>query len=377
MATQSQIQALIDQIQTNANYTANALRSLLTDVLNSVFSPFYAGSVKPNSSNNQTQGFKAGSIGMDISNSRIYACSSSFDTAATWEQITQDRNVSTIVATTGSSYTLSVPDTYIIYSGSQDGVIVNLPIAINSYLGKIVRVYFSGVTVSGAGVTFLVPEPSGIYTVAGAFLYQNDTAIDFIFDGNVWNSYYSTPAQATLQSAYDNGNTVNSFNITLSNSPSSNVSITNTLYTGNQNVIIGQSAGNNSTGDYNVMLGRVAGDNSTGDNNTILGNFAGFYSNGNGNFFVGANAGSTNNGSNNICLGIAAGSGNAGDNSVILGPLAGVNNPLSNQFIVSNISLPSYANNGAAVAALSGGASGNTYLYYNSTTFAIEGVRIP
>jgi hypothetical protein len=378
-STKSQIQALISQIYTGANYTASALNSLMNTVLDSVFSPFFSAAAKPGSSDNQTQGFKAGSIGMDTSNSRVYACSTSTDSSATWEQITQDRNVSTIVATTGSSYTLSVPDTYIIYSGSQDGVTVNLPIAINSYLGKIVRVYFSGVTISGSGVEFVVPEPiGGIYTVAAPYVYQNDTAIDFIFNGSVWSSYYSTPAQATLQSAYDNGNTVNSFNITLSNSPSSNVLITNGAYTGNENVIIGTGAGGAGGGNANLILGKLAGNNATGDSNLMLGSGAGFGSSGNNNMFAGTNAGAgIIGGNNNICIGLGAGFGAAGDNNIMLGLTAGSNNTLSNQFIVSNTSLPSFVNNGAALAALSGGASGNTYLYYNSTNFAIEGVRIP
>jgi hypothetical protein len=210
-------------------------------------------------------------------------------------------------------------------------------------------------------------------------VYPDDSLIDLIFNGTTWAGYNSSSVTPTLGAAYNAGNTVGQFEVILSDSPDNNVSITNIIsaYTGFNNTIIGFYSGYNSSGNSNTFLGPGSGQNNTGDSNTFLGSGSGSGSNGNSNVFSGQNAGNNSNGDNNVIIGLSAGSGNAGDNSIILGNSAGVSNALSNQFIVSNICLPSYANNGAAVAALSGAASGNTYLYYNSTNFAIEGVRIP
>jgi hypothetical protein len=62
-----------------------------------------------------------------------------------------------------------------------------------------------------------------------------------------------------------------------------------------------------------------------------------------------------------------------------IGTNAGIGNALNGMTIFSNATLPSYANRAAAVAAITvalGASSGNTYLYYNATTFGIEGVRL-
>jgi hypothetical protein len=52
---------------------------------------------------------------------------------------------------------------------------------------------------------------------------------------------------------------------------------------------------------------------------------------------------------------------------------------LSGQTVFANATLPSYVDRTAATIAinvLNGAISGNTYLYYNQTTFAIEAVRL-
>jgi hypothetical protein len=282
------------------------------------------------------------------------------------------------VATTGSSYTLGNSDAYIIYSGSQDGVTVNLPIASDSYLGKIIKVYFSGVTTSGAGVSFIVPEPiGGVYTAVAANVYPDDSMIDLIFNGSTWAGYNSSSVTPTLESAYNAGNLVGQFEVILSDSPSSNVSMTNAAYTGDENVIFGTGAGSSSAGNENVILGKIAGSGNTGNSNVFIGNGAGFLNNAGGGVFLGINSGVNNAGTNVVAIGTAAGDGNWGSNCVILGPLAGMNNSLANSFIIGNTSLPEYASYAAASAALGSGSSGNTYLYYNSTNNAIEGVRIP
>jgi hypothetical protein len=52
---------------------------------------------------------------------------------------------------------------------------------------------------------------------------------------------------------------------------------------------------------------------------------------------------------------------------------------LSGQTVFANATLPSYVDRTAATTAINvpnGAISGNTYLYYNQTTFAIEAVRL-
>lgn len=47
--------------------------------------------------------------------------------------------------------------------------------------------------------------------------------------------------------------------------------------------------------------------------------------------------------------------------------------------VLPNTSLPSYIDRAAATAAITvllGASAGNTYLYYNATTYGIEGVRL-
>lgn len=511
MATQAEIQALINQIQTGASYTANALRSLMNNVLGTIFSPFYSAAGKPDSLSNQTQGFKAGSLGMDTNTARVYACSSSTDSTATWDQITQDRDVVSIVASIGSILTLDSSDAFVTYTGSQDGVTVNLPIASNSYAGKVVKVYFDAVSTSGSGVAFVVPEVSP-YTVLAANIYQNNNVIDFIFDGTTWAGYFSSASGQNLQSVYDTGNDINTYQLRINQSSTDNLYIgkndgtlsglaniaigkyalnsysqsngigigneagggnsgvgsisignqagklsthsssisignaansgstvggntiavgtnagldntaLNSIFIGNlsgsesggtgnvmigetagylidnnidYSVYIGAAAGRSSTGvsDYTVSIGYFSGEGSVGANNVHIGRVSGVANNGSSNVFLGYNSGNANAGDNNVflglncgqnnvanntvALGLGAASGNTGNNCVILGSLAGGANTISGSTIISNNSLPTYVSHAAAVTAFSAGSSGDTYLYYNSTNFAIEGVRIP
>jgi hypothetical protein len=78
-------------------------------------------------------------------------------------------------------------------------------------------------------------------------------------------------------------------------------------------------------------------------------------------------------------LGFEAGKDSTGNNVNAFGSSAGKDNTLSGQTIFSNSSLPSYTDRAAAVAAITvllGASAGDTYLYYNQTTFGIEAVRL-
>jgi hypothetical protein len=117
----------------------------------------------------------------------------------------------------------------------------------------------------------------------------------------------------------------------------------------------------NNTGSDVVAIGQNAGEANIGDNVVTLGNFAG----------------QSNDGSNVIGIGSQAARNNTGNNVIALGNNAGISNPLAGMFIISNSSLPSYANWAAADAAISAtGIAGNTYLFYNQATQSIGAVRL-
>lgn len=95
--------------------------------------------------------------------------------------------------------------------------------------------------------------------------------------------------------------------------------------------------------------------------------------------YIGKEAGNATTGNNNNAFGENALKQANCSNVNAFGSLAGSQNGLSGMTIFSNSSLPSYANRAAALAAITipnGAVTGNTYLYYNQATFAIEGVRL-
>mgnify|MGYP003673769545 CR=1 FL=1 len=70
---------------------------------------------------------------------------------------------------------------------------------------------------------------------------------------------------------------------------------------------------------------------------------------------------------------------NDGDYFDAIGSDAAHGNTLSGKTIFSNQSLPSYTNRASATTAITvanGASAGDTYLYYNSSNFQIEGVRL-
>lgn len=133
-----------------------------------------------------------------------------------------------------------------------------------------------------------------------------------------------------------------------------------------QSVCIGPNAGNtNSNSNNAVFIGNNAGRLSTANNQSI---------------FIGNQAGENADGSSSsIYIGVQAGLNSSAANTICLGSAAGIGNQRNSMTIFANGVLPEYANRAAAVANItiaSGAVANNTYLYYNQTTFAIEGVRL-
>jgi hypothetical protein len=185
--TKADLQALVDQIVTGGDYTANELRPLLTNILDSIYSPFFSsGSNNPANGNNQVQNYKAGSFGVNTSTSRYFVCSAADATTATWDQITIDRGYQAIVGVVSTAFQIAPNTSIVSFSGVQDSVTIRLPIASKSYLGKVVRIYFSSpASTTGLGVTFTVPEVSPI-TLLAANVYTSHAFVEFTFTAGGW-----------------------------------------------------------------------------------------------------------------------------------------------------------------------------------------------
>jgi hypothetical protein len=200
--TRDQITALINQIVTGGDYTANELRLLLSDILGSLYSPFYNLPANPTSQRNQTDNYKANSLGKNSSTGRYFVCSSSTATTATWEQISLDKGYQAIVGVASTAYQVSSNTSIVNFSGSQNNVTINLPTAANSYQGKVVRINFSSpAQTSGSGVTFAVPELSPV-TLLAANIYTSNAFVEFTFSGTGWilTQYVPTVADFGYQS---------------------------------------------------------------------------------------------------------------------------------------------------------------------------------
>jgi len=146
---------------------------------------------------------------------------------------------------------------------------------------------------------------------------------------------------------------------------------------------IGWSAGGEAPNTtFSNFMGREAGfsaDNATASN--FFGAYAGrFADNASNSNFIGYGSGQgAVSASYSNFIGVGAGAYSSGNNVNAFGANAGIGNTISGMTIFSNSSLPSYADRSAATTAITianGAVAGNTYLYYNQTTFAIEGVRL-
>lgn len=176
--------------------------------------------------------------------------------------------------------------------------------------------------------------------------------------------------------------------------------------TSNSSLAIGSGSGSQVNGNYHVALGFNAGKgigepsalchnvvsigantggSAGGDSrdsvseSIFIGSTTGFQSGGLSQILMGKDAGRTSVGDNKIAIGQDAGKNSDADNCTYLGHGAGIGNTLAGQFVINNSRLPSYADRTAAVTAitvLNGAIAGNTYLYFNETTFIVEAVRL-
>lgn len=196
-----------------------------------------------------------------------------------------------------------------------------------------------------------------------------------------------------LQTAYDNGSTINGSNVIIEDTTGANIVAIGELAadsnSGTDIVAIGVQAGSGNTGDAVVAIGNKAAFNNTGiavfaiaglQNNTgsDVYSIGGGDNNSGGNcVFIGRFSGKNNTGNQCVFIGDQAGEDNTGDQVVALGQAAGIANALSNQFIVSPSNMPSYADATAAATAITvalGATAGDFYLYHDQSDDTIKAV---
>jgi hypothetical protein len=154
--------------------------------------------------------------------------------------------------------------------------------------------------------------------------------------------------------------------------------------TSNINAFGESSAEANEGNDINAF-GNHSAESNLGNNVNAMGFFAAAGNQVNNVIAIGRQALLANSGLNSIAFGNLAGAINTGAYCVFIGNNAGYDstsgtgNTLTNQFVIANTSMPQYNDRTGAINSITvalGAVAGNTYLYYNQTTFAIEGVRL-
>jgi hypothetical protein len=134
---------------------------------------------------------------------------------------------------------------------------------------------------------------------------------------------------------------------------------------------IGYNSGLNATSAYRSnFIGRETGQGATNANNSnFIGDAAGRGStNASNSIFIGRQAGRNAPGvTYSVFIGEDAGLNSTASNVVAIGKSVAIGNTLSGQFIVGANNMPVYAGLAAATTALSGGVTGNRYLWIDST----------
>lgn len=155
--------------------------------------------------------------------------------------------------------------------------------------------------------------------------------------------------------------------------------------TGSDVNALGNNAANGNIGSNVNALGIDAAGTNTGQRVNAFGNAAALSNTSNDVNAFGDAALAENTGFASSAIGKNAGRKNSGGYCTFIGENAGYNeiadngNSLASQFVIANTNMPSYADRTAATTAITvalGAIAGNTYLYYNEDTFAIEGVRL-
>ena len=126
-------------------------------------------------------------------------------------------------------------------------------------------------------------------------------------------------------------------------------------------------------------MGREASRGNTQNNVNAFGIYSGKNNAGYDVNFIGNRAGGNNQGNYVTGIGKYAAANNSANYVFAIGKNAGLNNGLSNMVIIASSNIKTFASRVAAqtlITIANGGVAGNTYLYYNSSNGAIEGVQL-
>jgi hypothetical protein len=237
--TQAEIQLLIDQIVTNANYRANQLNPLLTDMLTASYGPMYIDAFPPTPNDDETGGYRPGSIAYDTASQRFYICKNPAAGAAEWQLIPVDANYE-YKSYESESDTISLGQNTSVFKAYNMNTVVNIKCSVllpeNPYTGKVVILYFQdpmeqfniedsegtpisageSITIAGGqqytityggvqweivGVSNISPaEVTGVAVSKGATVVNDATFINFI-GSSVTVAPSSTGADVTINPA--------------------------------------------------------------------------------------------------------------------------------------------------------------------------------
>lgn len=183
--TQAQIQVLIDQIVTGANYRANQMNPLLTDILAAAYGPMYIDIAPPTVNDDETGGYRPGSVAYDTTSKRFFICKDAATGAAEWILIPADANYEyKLYASAGDGMTL-FPNTSVFKADNNDlvvnlGCYVDLPA--NPYRGKVVILYFQD-----SINQFDIRDSSGTPIISGASLtIPGGQQFTIAYNGSIW-----------------------------------------------------------------------------------------------------------------------------------------------------------------------------------------------
>ena len=147
--TKPQIQVLINAIQPEVEFPAESMNVLLTQMLNASFGPLWKSAIDgaaPVATDDETLGYRAGSVGYNSSTDRVYLCVSATAGAASWVLASLDKGVVTQSLGMGDTFQATTSTSTIILGTVGIGATVKLPA--NPYLGKVVSFITQNVTVN-------------------------------------------------------------------------------------------------------------------------------------------------------------------------------------------------------------------------------------
>jgi hypothetical protein len=143
--TQAQIQVLINQIVTGANYRANQMNPLLTDILTAAYGPMFIDNAPPTVSEDETGGYRPGSVAYDTLSQRFYICKDATAGAADWVLIPSDANYE-YKSYANPSEGISLGQNTSVFKAYNTNTVANITCSVSlpadPYAGKVVILYF-------------------------------------------------------------------------------------------------------------------------------------------------------------------------------------------------------------------------------------------